>query len=601
MESGDIKKTGLVVVLSVLINLIVFSGLNLINLQFTDAVESSEGVMIAENIASDEVKTVLLQDRSDNRFKLVIQSTERLVLSIIYEDAYTEYDLYVNGQLKGQNHNQTARKEIAYDVFEIEKNDYQENDGIGIAEIELVKSAPIAKPNNEVAFIIGSKDEVRDSLGLRTMYNTVMFIFFGMILVVSAIAYYKDRVSYMRILLLLSIVAVIKSMIIGELPLFRDLLGITSGNYFYYDSVTGIVSFFLCQVLFWDLFQFKVKKVTAILYLGIFVTFELGYIVTQYLALLVMMHFIGSLLIVIMGAQAYIKGNPYSLLLITTYSIFSGTVLYRILITVGYYSRGYISEMVFSPQIGNLIYLSSFLFVVLMTYINKLEAYRKQEITDEKIALIRGISHDLKLPLSIIKLNNQMIEKYEITEAEKKEYAKTSLEATLELEKMTDNINCYLNTEILVDTDYQTSVKNRLIMMKRQYENYGKMHSINFVVEISGEDCFLPIKPLHFDRMLYNLVDNAFKYNKARGTVWVRYEADKEITLSVEDNGIGMDSEFIKRIFEPFFRIDVSKRKEGTGLGLCVVKVIVDSLNGKLQVESEINRGTKIKIILPRV
>jgi hypothetical protein len=305
MESGDIKKTGLVVVLSVLINLIVFSGLNLINLQFTDAVESSEGVMIAENIASDEVKTVLLQDRSDNRFKLVIQSTERLVLSIIYEDAYTEYDLYVNGQLKGQNHNQTARKEIAYDVFEIEKNDYQENDGIGIAEIELVKSAPIAKPNNEVAFIIGSKDEVRDSLGLRTMYNTVMFIFFGMILVVSAIAYYKDRVSYMRILLLLSIVAVIKSMIIGELPLFRDLLGITSGNYFYYDSVTGIVSFFLCQVLFWDLFQFKVKKVTAILYLGIFVTFELGYIVTQYLALLVMMHFIGSLLIVIMGAQAY--------------------------------------------------------------------------------------------------------------------------------------------------------------------------------------------------------------------------------------------------------------------------------------------------------
>lgn len=106
------------------------------------------------------------------------------------------------------------------------------------------------------------------------------------------------------------------------------------------------------------------------------------------------------------------------------------------------------------------------------------------------------------------------------------------------------------------------------------------------------------------DELLYNLCDNAIRYNKKGGLVQVkigRYDSG-EVYVSVEDTGIGIPAEHQERIFERFYRVDKGRSKEtgGTGLGLAIVKHIVSKHEADIKVESTVGFGTKIKVIFPK-
>ncbi|MDO5126332.1 MAG: ATP-binding protein [Eubacteriales bacterium] len=99
--------------------------------------------------------------------------------------------------------------------------------------------------------------------------------------------------------------------------------------------------------------------------------------------------------------------------------------------------------------------------------------------------------------------------------------------------------------------------------------------------------------------LVYNLIENAIRYNKQGGKVFVRVrKEDCGVTFEVEDTGIGIPLEHQSRIFERFYRVDKSRSKAlgGTGLGLAIVKHICTLTDGKLTLDSEIDRGTKIMI-----
>ena len=99
--------------------------------------------------------------------------------------------------------------------------------------------------------------------------------------------------------------------------------------------------------------------------------------------------------------------------------------------------------------------------------------------------------------------------------------------------------------------------------------------------------------------MLYNLVDNAIKYNKEGGYVKVLLARDNDgVRWSVEDSGIGIAREEQERIFERFYRVDKSRSKStgGTGLGLAIVKHIVAKNRAVLELESEQGKGTRITV-----
>jgi signal transduction histidine kinase len=100
-------------------------------------------------------------------------------------------------------------------------------------------------------------------------------------------------------------------------------------------------------------------------------------------------------------------------------------------------------------------------------------------------------------------------------------------------------------------------------------------------------------------RMLYNLIENAIKYNRTDGTVTVSAKREKnEVVLTVADTGNGIDESFREQIFEPFFRVDKSRSRElgGVGLGLAMVREIVRVHDGKIEVRGNEQGGTTFEV-----
>lgn len=105
------------------------------------------------------------------------------------------------------------------------------------------------------------------------------------------------------------------------------------------------------------------------------------------------------------------------------------------------------------------------------------------------------------------------------------------------------------------------------------------------------------------EEMIYNVIDNAIKYGKNKGFVHVLTEEDDEfISITIEDNGIGIPKEDTERVFERFYRVDKSRSKaeNGTGLGLSIVKHAAAYLNTKVKLESTLDKGTKIQFVFKK-
>ncbi len=114
--------------------------------------------------------------------------------------------------------------------------------------------------------------------------------------------------------------------------------------------------------------------------------------------------------------------------------------------------------------------------------------------------------------------------------------------------------------------------------------------------------------PVQADRdrlaqILINLVDNAVKYTPRGGRVTVRARpvAAARVAIAIEDTGVGIPAEDLPRITERFYRVDKARSRElgGTGLGLAIVKHLVAAHGGQLEIESEVERGTIVRVTLP--
>ena len=102
--------------------------------------------------------------------------------------------------------------------------------------------------------------------------------------------------------------------------------------------------------------------------------------------------------------------------------------------------------------------------------------------------------------------------------------------------------------------------------------------------------------------IIYNLSDNAIKYNRRNGKILIEiYQSARETGIRVTDTGIGIPQESFDRIYERFYRVDKSRSKEvgGTGLGLSIVKHAVMIHGGRIEIKSEVGLGTEFTVFLP--
>ena len=228
-----------------------------------------------------------------------------------------------------------------------------------------------------------------------------------------------------------------------------------------------------------------------------------------------------------------------------------------------------------------------------ITDIKRLENMRSQ--------FVANVSHELKTPLTSIKGFAETLKFVE--DKDKKEKFLDIIND--EADRLTRLINDILTLSYI---EQHKDTKNESISVAEIIEDvYNLMKNtadlkkikINIVAQ---NDCIIEADRDRFKQMLINLVDNSIKYSEENGNVYIGVEnTDNTCILSVEDTGVGMSKEHLDRIFERFYRIDNarSRAQGGTGLGLAIVKHIVLSLNGKIEVQSEIGKGTKFVIRIP--
>ena len=242
-------------------------------------------------------------------------------------------------------------------------------------------------------------------------------------------------------------------------------------------------------------------------------------------------------------------------------------------------------------QIGKLIILND------ITKLNQLENMRKE--------FVSNVSHELKTPLTAIRgfietLKDGAIDDpstagkfLKIIDIESQRLEKL-ISDLLELSSIESNKIIRRNVEIDIKAVAESAVEAyRLTAAKRSISIVSQIDN-NYMIQGNLE---------LFKAMLYNLVSNAVKYNVENGEVTISLkEVAGGVIVYVKDTGIGISNDDINRIFERFYKVDKSRSydPDSTGLGLSIVKHILDLFDGDISVESILGQGTTFKVYLPK-
>jgi len=126
--------------------------------------------------------------------------------------------------------------------------------------------------------------------------------------------------------------------------------------------------------------------------------------------------------------------------------------------------------------------------------------------------------------------------------------------------------------------------------------------NLKVIVDLASEALTLRADGTRLEEVLHNLLDNAVKFSRENGQIHLQaVRRGSEMVLSVADNGLGISKEHLPRIFERFYGADKARSRElgGTGLGLAIVKHIAQLHGGRVEAESELGRGTIIRVVIP--
>ena len=215
-----------------------------------------------------------------------------------------------------------------------------------------------------------------------------------------------------------------------------------------------------------------------------------------------------------------------------------------------------------------------------------------------------NVSHELKTPLTSISGYSELIENGMATDDDIRRFAK---EIHKNSSRLLTLINDIIRLSELDATDMSHAFESiNLYPIVEACVNMLQINAEKHKVSITfeGKNAEVMSTKEMMEELVYNLCDNAIRYNNENGMVHVSLveEADK-VVLSVKDTGIGIPKDHQERVFERFYRVDKSRSKStgGTGLGLAIVKHIVVQSNAEIALQSEKGSGTEIKIIFPKI
>ena len=209
-----------------------------------------------------------------------------------------------------------------------------------------------------------------------------------------------------------------------------------------------------------------------------------------------------------------------------------------------------------------------------------------------------NVSHELKTPLHVISGYAELIKEGIVKDSDVKEFGEKIYSEASRMSKLVEDIMkiSKLESDKTIEKT-QLKLKNIVVTIVDSLMIEADKKNVKF--KLSLNDCSISGNYDSIYSLIFNLVDNAIKYNKTNGKITIKLqEVSNNVILSVKDTGIGIPKEDLDRIFERFYRVDKSRSKDsgGTGLGLAIVKHSLIVNNATIKVESELKKGSTFTV-----
>lgn len=209
-------------------------------------------------------------------------------------------------------------------------------------------------------------------------------------------------------------------------------------------------------------------------------------------------------------------------------------------------------------------------------------------------------AHELKTPLAVMKTSLQVLELDE--EPSPGDYREFAGDVKQSLERLSGTVESLVDlTNASAGPSAPVDLRELLDQAAAALEPGAAAQGVS--VTLAGGPCSISGNRTLLFRVLFNLLENAVKYNREGGSVSASVkEEGQSVLVEVRDTGIGIPKEAQRHIFEPFYRADASRSQKipGSGLGLSIVKTVLDRCGGLIQVESREGGGTTVRVRLPR-
>ena len=250
-----------------------------------------------------------------------------------------------------------------------------------------------------------------------------------------------------------------------------------------------------------------------------------------------------------------------------------------------------------------------FTMVLLVTFIFTIVIiFRQKKLTEIKNDFINNMTHEFKTPISTISLAAQMLKDSSVAKSpqmfqhisgvinDETKRLRFQVEKVLQM-SMFEKQKASLKMKELDVNELLTGVTNTFALKVEKYN--GKITS-----SLDAKDPMIFVDEMHFTNVIFNLMDNAVKYKRPDAELLLDIHTWNEpgkLLISIQDNGIGIKKEDLKKIFDKFYRVHTGNLHDvkGFGLGLAYVKKIIQDHKGTIRAESGLGVGTKFIIVLP--
>lgn len=215
---------------------------------------------------------------------------------------------------------------------------------------------------------------------------------------------------------------------------------------------------------------------------------------------------------------------------------------------------------------------------------------------------VSNVSHEIKTPLAVIQNYATLLQECDLTEQQRKEYADIISSASDQLSVLVTNILRLSKLE-----------NQKITSIPQPYDICGQLGDciLNFETQIEAgqldfsaqmEDQVIVLADENLVEMIWNnLLSNAIKFTPPGGNITLTQTSDESaVTVSISDTGCGMNEETMKHIFDKFYQGDSSHLQKGNGLGLALVKKVIDLIHGEISVTSEPDQGSTFTVKLQK-